>query len=167
MKITMQLTVELATSTQTEQLGASLTTLIQPGCCVFLQGELGAGKTTLVRGLLHQLGHSGSVKSPTYTLVEPYNLKGIDIFHCDLYRLADPYELEYIGLTDLHNDNSMLVVEWPERGRGMLPTCNINIALNYCKQGRQAQITHLTPVGKSKWHEFQVELSRQNLVITA
>ena len=167
MKITTQLTIELTTSTQTEQLGARLTTLIQPGCCVFLEGELGAGKTTLVRGLLHHLGHSGSVKSPTYTLVEPYHLKGMDIFHCDLYRLADPYELEYIGLTDLDNDNSILLVEWPERGHGMLPTCNINIALNYFEQGRQARITHLTPVTKSKWHKFQVELSQQNMVITA
>jgi tRNA threonylcarbamoyladenosine biosynthesis protein TsaE len=104
---------------------------------VFLRGDLGAGKTTLVRGLLRGLGHQGSVRSPTYTLIEPYEVGDQRVYHLDLYRLGDPQELEYLGLRDLLDGEGLVLVEWPERGVGMLPEPELVIEIEHAPAGRR------------------------------
>lgn len=118
-------------------LGANLAKELHKGV-IYLCGELGAGKTTLVRGFLRKLGYDGSVKSPTYTLVEPYEIDGFSIAHLDLYRVTDPVELEYIGLEDILRDVSLTFIEWPERGKSYLPAADLIIELAIEGEGRIA-----------------------------
>jgi tRNA threonylcarbamoyladenosine biosynthesis protein TsaE len=106
--------------------GAASTSLL-----VTLVGDLGAGKTTFVGGLLQALGHVGPARSPTYTLIEPYSLAGRDVQHCDLYRLRDPGELEDLGLRDLRGPGSVLLVEWPEKAGGRLGAADVTIEIAY------------------------------------
>jgi tRNA threonylcarbamoyladenosine biosynthesis protein TsaE len=101
---------------------------------ISLAGELGAGKTTLVGGLLNALGFAGYVRSPTYTLIEPYELAGRSIYHLDLYRLVDAREVEALGLRDLLEPLAVLLIEWPERGGGALPPFDLSIGLQYASQ---------------------------------
>ena len=131
----------------TERLGARLAAALTPGCILYLQGDLGAGKTTLVRGLLRALGHAGTVKSPTYTLVEPYQINAWRLFHWDLYRLADPEELEFLGLRDQLDGEAALLIEWPERGLGELPAADLVISLGYAGTGRAARLEARSPRG--------------------
>jgi len=107
---------------------------------VHIQGELGAGKTTLCRGILRALGVGGAVKSPTFTLVEPYDLGDRQIYHFDLYRLADPSELEYIGIDDYFGERQVCLVEWPGKGEGFLPDCDLEVTLEVAGGGRSAII---------------------------
>lgn len=109
---------------------------LTPPLTVYLQGDLGTGKTTLVRGILRGLGHTGPVRSPTYTLLEPYDLRNMRLYHLDLYRLGDPEELEYLGLRDLLDAESVLFVEWPERGAGVLPAPDLTIFIQHAGEGR-------------------------------
>jgi tRNA threonylcarbamoyladenosine biosynthesis protein TsaE len=124
------------------------TGLARTGGLVFLDGDLGAGKTTLVRGLLRGLGHTGPVRSPTYTLVESFELPSAHVHHLDLYRLADAEELEYLGIRDLLDGDSLVLVEWPERGAGILPAPELSVRITPHDGGR---LLTLTPA--AAWRE--------------
>ena len=137
----------LADAQETESLGERLGGVVTAGI-IYLNGDLGAGKTTLARGLLRGLGHVGKVRSPTYTLVEPYALATRQVYHLDLYRLSDAEELEWLGLRDMLADPSLLVVEWPERGSGYLPPADLTIDLDFSGDGRIASLTAASPAGQ-------------------
>ncbi len=139
----------LSDSAATEALGRRLAVCRQPGTLIFLEGDLGAGKTTLVRGYLRGLGHQGAVKSPTYTLVEPYDIDGLRLHHLDLYRVADPEELEWIGIRDLFDADSICLIEWPQRGAGMLPDPDLSIRLSIAGGGRRAELIPASPHGEA------------------
>ncbi len=117
--------------------GRRLAERLVPGMSVYLRGELGAGKTTLVRGVARGLGHVQAVKSPTYTLVEPYETLAIPLYHFDLYRLGDPGELEFMGLRDYFAGEALVFIEWPERGEGFLPPPDLEIRLAVQGAGRR------------------------------
>ena len=115
---------------------------------IALRGNLGSGKTTLCRGLIRALGHTGAVKSPTYTLVEPYELGGGRVLHYDLYRLADPEEVEFLGMRDFLDGRTLTLIEWPEKARGFLPPADLELALEVLASGRRLSWQALTPHGK-------------------
>lgn len=139
----------LANEFEQQKLAAQIAKLTPAGSVIFLQGDLGAGKTTFVRGFLQGLGHKGVVKSPTYTLVEPYSIDNKDIYHFDLYRLADPDELEYAGGRDYFDGESICLVEWPEKAEGFLPVADIQCKLSYENEGRRAEMIAHTALGES------------------
>ncbi|WP_339648915.1 tRNA (adenosine(37)-N6)-threonylcarbamoyltransferase complex ATPase subunit type 1 TsaE [Halopseudomonas pelagia] len=123
-----------------EALGAAIGNVMEGRGVIYLQGDLGAGKTTLSRGLIRGRGHQGAVKSPTFTLVEPYELDSGCIYHFDLYRLLDPEELEFLGVRDYFNPESLCLVEWPDKGKGVLPSADLTITISPKGVGRQLHI---------------------------
>ena len=138
---------ELSDETATLALGSSVAGKSQVPQVIFLRGDLGAGKTTFSRGFLRGLGHDGSVKSPTYTLVEPYeSVPGGPVFHLDLYRLGDAQELAYVGLGDYLSMEAILLIEWPERAEAQLPPATLDIAFTTLGSGRKATVRAADPV---------------------
>lgn len=131
------MTIESASEADTLAAGTTLARLLDGGQVVYLSGDLGTGKTTLVRGLLRALGFAGRVKSPSYGLVESYEVGGLDIHHLDLYRLGHGEEILYLGLEDLLGDNSLVLIEWPERGSGWLPDCDRHIHIEDLAGGKR------------------------------
>lgn len=156
------------------ELGAKLAGFAFSGMIVYLDGDLGAGKTTLVRGFLRAFNYQGAVKSPTFTIVEPYSLdyskltnynslddrsklnahthlhhrKFVKVYHFDLYRLEDPEELEYMGFRDYLDGEAIALVEWPEKGLGVLPEADLNIKINYQRNYREVEIIPQSDKGK-------------------
>jgi tRNA threonylcarbamoyladenosine biosynthesis protein TsaE len=122
-------------------LGAALATGLEPGLTIYLRGELGAGKTTLVRGVLRALGHAGAVKSPTYALVELYEVSRLHLHHFDFYRFHDPREWIDAGFRESFNGRTVSLIEWPERAGGMLPSADVEIALELHGAGRSVALT--------------------------
>lgn len=148
------ITRQAADAEAQEALGRELAVALGGRGVVYLEGDLGAGKTTLTRGILRGYGHSGAVKSPTYTLVEPYELAAVTVYHFDLYRLTDPEELELMGIRDYCRPDTLALVEWPERGQPLLPPPDLVITIRAMTQGRELVFTARNEFGQSvlrKW----------------
>jgi tRNA threonylcarbamoyladenosine biosynthesis protein TsaE len=133
----------------TQRLGERLATALQPGLVIFLEGDLGAGKTTLVRALIRALGHAGPVKSPTYSLVEFYVISSLYLYHFDFYRFESPEEFLDAGLDEYFNDASVCLVEWPERAQGCVPSPDLRLRLHHAGVGRIVEALADTPKGEA------------------
>ncbi len=142
------LRLHLPGAAATERVGAALAPALEGGMVITLHGDLGAGKTTLVRGVLRGCGYEGPVKSPTYALVEYYPFSSLYLYHFDFYRFADPDEWETAGLADCFRSDSACLVEWPERVAGLLPLPDLDLALAHAGEGRDLVVTAATPHGK-------------------
>lgn len=128
--------------------GGRLARACHDAVVVYLSGPLGAGKTTLVRGFMRGMGYGARVKSPTYTLIEPYEVEGRHLFHLDLYRVRDAAELIYLGLRELQDGNAIILVEWPELGEGFLPLADVLLKIDYADEGRSLSIEARSPAGE-------------------
>ena len=131
----------LVDDSATQRLGRVLAETRPDSAIIYLRGDLGAGKTTFSRGFVQACGHQGVVKSPTYTLIEPYQLENVMIYHLDLYRVMDPGELEYLGMDQLSQPATISLIEWPERGSDDLPSPDLTVSLLLKDNGRQATLT--------------------------
>jgi len=141
--------MELIDADATEKLGRDLIELLPEdsgGWMILLQGELGAGKSTLARSMIRALGHQGNVPSPTYTLVEPYRLNSLTVYHVDLYRIADASELEFLGWSDIRE--GLALIEWPERVKDLVEQGDVLIDLSYRGDGRNAEISGISERGR-------------------
>jgi tRNA threonylcarbamoyladenosine biosynthesis protein TsaE len=142
---------ELKDEAGTLALGAALSRALAPGLTIYLHGDLGAGKTALTRALLHAAGHPGHVKSPTYTLAEPYTVElagqPVDVVHFDLYRMAGPDEFLDAGFRDYFNHRTVCIIEWPEKAGDVLPPPDINVFLTMHGTGRKVELQALSPHG--------------------
>jgi tRNA threonylcarbamoyladenosine biosynthesis protein TsaE len=143
-----EFSVELPDEAATNRLGAALAAGVVPGRVVHLRGELGAGKTTLVRGLLRALGYAGRVKSPSYTLVELYTVSSLNLYHFDFYRFRDRSEWISSGFREYFNPDAFCIVEWPERAESLLAPPDLEIAIEFSGAGRKATIDGRTAAGE-------------------
>jgi tRNA threonylcarbamoyladenosine biosynthesis protein TsaE len=152
-EITYRCTFSLADEQSTVAMGKQLAVIVKDelkqGIVAYLNGDLGAGKTTITRGFVQGMGHIGHVKSPTYTLVEPYDLVDWQVYHFDLYRLGDPEELEFMGIRDYFNENCCSFIEWPEKGYGLLANADITINMAYQGEQRMVEFHANSSLGKS------------------
>ncbi|MDQ9168846.1 tRNA (adenosine(37)-N6)-threonylcarbamoyltransferase complex ATPase subunit type 1 TsaE [Oxalobacteraceae bacterium R-40] len=146
-----QFNVHLHDEAGTNALGAALAHALAPGLVIYLHGDLGAGKTALTRALLHAAGHVGPVKSPTYTLAEPYSIiikdHTTNVIHFDLYRMSSPEEFLDAGFREYFNSDNVCIVEWPEKGEGVLPSPDIHVFLKVSGQGRDVECQALSDQG--------------------
>jgi len=143
----LSLNTELPDEAATLALGAALGACLEPGLTIYLRGELGAGKTTLARGVLRGLGYEGRVKSPTYTLVEVYDVSRLHLHHFDFYRFRDPREWTDAGFRESFNGRNVSLVEWPEKATGFLPPADLEITLTSSGSGRNASLQAVSPRG--------------------
>jgi tRNA threonylcarbamoyladenosine biosynthesis protein TsaE len=150
--------LHLPAESDTTALGAALAAALRPGLVIYLQGDLGAGKTTLVRGLLRALGHSGSVKSPTYTLIEPYVVSRLDLYHFDFYRFTSPDEFIDAGLDEYFAGQGACLVEWPDKAQPYLAPPDLEVSLTLAGSGRQAELTARTEAGRTCLNELMTAL---------
>lgn len=144
-----EVTLYLADEQAMSDFGARIARVTQGHGLIFLEGNLGMGKTTLSRGIIRGLGHVGAVKSPTFTLVEPYEIGDIRAFHFDLYRLVDPEELEFLGIRDYFEDDAMCLIEWPDKGAGFLPKPDLTITISPQDSGRSLKILSQSSRGEA------------------
>jgi tRNA threonylcarbamoyladenosine biosynthesis protein TsaE len=151
LEVTMPRSFEahLSDDIATVAMGKRVAAIIEQGAVIYLHGDLGAGKTTFTRGVVQGFGHTGKVKSPTYTLVEPYELNQGNVYHFDLYRLGDPEELEYMGIRDYFSPQAICVVEWPEKGGEFIPVPDLDITLSYVGDERNIVISSASERGEA------------------
>jgi tRNA threonylcarbamoyladenosine biosynthesis protein TsaE len=140
---------KLADSGATLRLGEALAAGARPGTVLFISGDLGAGKTTLVRGLLRGLGHAGRAKSPTYALVEPYSFSRLDLYHFDFYRFKERAEWLNSGFREHFNEHSLCVVEWPEKAGDLLAPPDLQIRLDFAGDARSASLDARSAAGEA------------------
>src|SRR4029079_4246161 len=145
----MTVDLKLPDAAATARFGAALSRGVEPGRVLHLTGDLGTGKTTLVRGLLRALGVHGAVKSPTYTWVEPYELSRLDLYHFDFYRFGDRTEWLTSGLREYFRPDAFCIVEWPEKAGSLLPPPDLSVALSYDGEARQALGDSRSPAGEA------------------
>lgn len=147
----------------TMEFAERLNTALPPdtaGWTVLLEGELGAGKSTFARALIRSMGHKGAVPSPTYTLVEPYEVPGRLVYHVDLYRVSDEEELRFLGWTEL--DDGLRLVEWPDRAPELLASADLRLVLRYAGSGRDADLVGLSTRGEALLADLQADTNQQD-----
>jgi len=159
----------LADESATARLGEALARAVESnapaiartGLVVALAGDLGAGKTSVVRAMLRALGVTGTVRSPTFTLVEPYVVSSLNFYHFDFYRLADPEEFSFAGFRDMFGPASVCLIEWPDKAAGSLPQADLRIALRVAGEGRHASVAAATELGAACLQRITTEMARR------
>ncbi|OUR89623.1 tRNA (adenosine(37)-N6)-threonylcarbamoyltransferase complex ATPase subunit type 1 TsaE [Gammaproteobacteria bacterium 42_54_T18] len=144
-----EFSVSVASEDELVAYGEVLGKALNGGLVVYLRGDLGAGKTTFSRGVLHAFGHQGPVKSPTYTLVEPYEFSECTVYHFDLYRIADPEELEFMGIREYFDENSVCLLEWPDKGEGVIPKPDVELTIEKRRQTRYLRLSGESEKGQA------------------
>lgn len=157
------ITMELPNERATLALGEYLGQLAYSSMVIYLYGELGAGKTTLVRGFLHAKGYFGRVKSPTYTFVESYLDLKIPVHHFDLYRLNKPVEIECLSIRDYLQDKRIILIEWPEKGRGYLPEPTMKLTMEILPEGRKINLAAANLLGQTILDQFDLKQVQKNI----
>ena len=159
----MEFKTTIRSETETQELAGQLASLLNARGVVYLSGGLGAGKTTFCRGILRSYGYEGAVKSPTFTLVEPYDLQWGQVYHFDLYRIADPEELEFLGIEDYLEGGHLCLIEWPGRGDGFLPVADILVDIEVDNTERKICIASGSDFGEEIVNRLKLALANQEV----